>query len=223
MDHEEWVRENATEKYLLEELDPDLRDQFEEHIFDCQECAMDVRAAAMFVEQSRTALAESPVTSAACVPLPERKPARLSWLRPAFTVPVLALLLTVVGYQSYLLQSASKPQVATLVALNVGTRSVSDPTAEPPTVAKIAPGEGFNLLVNRPPDAGYSAYILELYNPAGKLQWAGRLPASSPDDVRSIYVPGAELEQGNYTLAIRKVSATGEEVEKHPIEVQIQR
>jgi anti-sigma factor RsiW len=47
MDHQEAVRQNATEKYLLDELDPELRDQFEEHLFDCQDCALDVRAGAM--------------------------------------------------------------------------------------------------------------------------------------------------------------------------------
>ena len=58
MDHAEAVRQKATERYLLDELDPDVRDQFEEHLFDCQDCALDVRAAAMFVEQSKVVLAE---------------------------------------------------------------------------------------------------------------------------------------------------------------------
>src|ERR1700751_56088 len=58
MDHKEAVRQNATERYLLDELDPELRDQFEEHLFDCQDCALDVRAGAMFVEQSKVILAE---------------------------------------------------------------------------------------------------------------------------------------------------------------------
>ena len=46
MDHDEAVRTKVTERYLLNELDPELRDQFEEHLFDCQDCALDVRAAA---------------------------------------------------------------------------------------------------------------------------------------------------------------------------------
>jgi hypothetical protein len=35
MDHNQAVREKATERYLLNELDPGVRDQFEEHLFDC--------------------------------------------------------------------------------------------------------------------------------------------------------------------------------------------
>ena len=60
MNHNEAVRENATEKYLLNELDPAVRDQFEEHLFDCQECALDLRTAATFVEQSKVILSEGP-------------------------------------------------------------------------------------------------------------------------------------------------------------------
>ena len=49
MDHGDAVRLKATERYLLNELDPEQLDQFEEHLFDCPDCALDVRAAAMLV------------------------------------------------------------------------------------------------------------------------------------------------------------------------------
>ena len=58
MDHTAVVRDKMTERYLLNELDSDLRDQFEEHYFDCQECALDVSAGTQFVEQSKLILAE---------------------------------------------------------------------------------------------------------------------------------------------------------------------
>src|SRR6516164_11306381 len=98
MNHEEALQQNATERYLLNELDPELRDQFEEHLFGCQECALDVRAAAMFVEQTKVILAEPAVAPA----VKESAPAKttsgwLAWLHPAFAVPVLALLLAVIG------------------------------------------------------------------------------------------------------------------------------
>ncbi|PYU53470.1 MAG: hypothetical protein DMG48_01380 [Acidobacteria bacterium] len=46
MDHNEALRLHAVEKYVLGELPPSLRDEFEQHFFECQECALDVRAAA---------------------------------------------------------------------------------------------------------------------------------------------------------------------------------
>src|SRR3984893_19526268 len=102
MDHDEAVRTNVTERYLLDELDPEMRDQFEEHLFDCQDRALDGRAAAMFVEQSKAILSERPEAGPVKAPVPVSKAAGwFAWLRPAFAVPVFALLLAMVGYQHF--------------------------------------------------------------------------------------------------------------------------
>jgi hypothetical protein len=50
MGHDEAVRICATERYLLGELHSQLRDQFEEHLFDCQWCALDLQFATTFLE-----------------------------------------------------------------------------------------------------------------------------------------------------------------------------
>src|SRR3982074_3831115 len=141
MDHDEAVRTKVTERYLLDELDPELRDQFEEHLFDCQDCALDVRAAAMFVEQSKAILSERPEMVPARAPAPVSKAAGwFAWLRPAFAVPVFALLLGVVGYQNFvtvprLEQAANSPRVLPWASVNVSTRGGS------PTTVAARPGE----------------------------------------------------------------------------------
>ncbi len=56
MDHNEALRLHAVEKYVLGELPPSLRDEFEEHFFECQECALDVNEAAEFVDNVRAVL-----------------------------------------------------------------------------------------------------------------------------------------------------------------------
>jgi anti-sigma factor RsiW len=223
MDHDEAVRTNVTERYLLEELDPDLRDQFEEHLFDCQECALDVRAAAMFVEQSKAILSEREETVPVRVPVPERS----GWfarLRPAFAVPVLALLLALVGYQNFvtvprLEQAANNPKVLPWASVNVSTRG-----ANRTAVATLA-GEGFNLLVRIPPESRYTSYKLDLYTPAGKLEWSRTIPAASPEETRSIYIPGANRTQGTYELAVQGVTPAGEssDMGRYPVELQIQK
>jgi len=53
MDHQEALRLQAVEKYLLDELTTELRQQFEEHYFDCPECATGVKALGTFVTASR--------------------------------------------------------------------------------------------------------------------------------------------------------------------------
>jgi len=226
MDHEDAVREKATERYLLNELDPTLRDQFEEHLFDCQECALDVRAAAMFAEQSKTVLSERPQPSAVRVPVVVPvKPAWFSWLRPALVVPVLAALLAVVLYQNLvtypeLKQAALSPHVLPWASINISTRS-----ANAPPVA-VAPGKGFLLFVRIPPESSYARYTADLYNPAGKLEWSLTIPATSAEDTWPVQVPPAKRESGIYTLRVHGITASGESTEvgfPTKFELQIQK
>src|SRR5215470_8921875 len=100
MDHSEAVRLKATERYLLNELDPEQLDQFEEHLFDCPDCALDVRAGAMLVEQSKNVLSET-AESATLAARRASSSNWLTWLRPAFALPALILLLMIVGYQNF--------------------------------------------------------------------------------------------------------------------------
>ncbi len=224
MDHAEAVRQKATERYLLDELDPDLRDQFEEHMFDCQECALDVRAGAMFIEQTKAVLSEKPaeveVRHSAEAPV---KAGWFAWLRPAFVVPAFALLLAVIGYQNFVQFrhseiAANQPQALPYASINISTRGAVK------TELTTTPGKGFNLWLSIPPDSAYTDYILQLYNPAGGLQYTLKIPASSPDDTRSIVIPGAGLEQGTYKLAVTGVNANGQQsnLGSYPIDVKIQ-
>jgi anti-sigma factor RsiW len=223
MDHTESSRLMAAEKYLLGELTPEQREEFEEHFFDCQECALDVRAGAALVEHSKVVLAE-PVA----VP-PVRKPVAvkagwLAWLRPTFVVPVLAALLVVVGYQNLvtypqLKQAANSPQILPWASINVSTRGTNT------IQISTRPGEGFHLLVNIPPDSRFASYTFDLSSPSGRLEWSRTTPATSSDEARSIYVPGANQEQGVYKLAVRGNTASNEssDLGHYSVEVQIQK
>jgi Putative zinc-finger len=223
MDHDEVVRSKMTERYLLHELDPEQRDAFEEHFFDCQACALDVRAASMFVEQSKIVLAED--AGKAAVPAPASVGVGwFAWLRPSFAVPALALLLVVIGYQNFvtypqLEQAYNRPHLLPWASINTRTRGASTP------VIAVPRGGSFLLFVNIPPDGGYSRYIADLYNPAGKVEWSLVIPASSVQDQWPIQVPGTNREAGNYTVAVDGVTAAGEskEIGRAPFELQIQK
>ena len=223
MDHNEAVRQNATERYLLDELDPELRDQFEEHLFDCQDCALDVRAGAMFVEQSKVILAEPAVASTVTRPAPA-KAGWFAWLRPALAVPVFALLLAMIGYENFvtvpqLTRAANEPQVGPWASVNVSTRAGTEVKS-----AKIHPGEGFGILLNLPPEDGFASYAADLYNPAGKLEWSAPVSKAPADEGRQIYIPGRNRPSGTYTLVVRGVNSAGEskELGRQSIELQIQ-
>jgi hypothetical protein len=223
MDHTESTRLMAAEKYLLGELTLEQREEFEEHFFGCQECALDVRAGAALVEHSKVVLAEPVAVSQVRTPV-AAKPGPFAWLRPAFVVPLLAVLLVVVGYQNLvtypqLKQLASSPQILPWNSINVSTRGTST------TQISTHPGEGFHLLVNIPPDSHFASYTFDLSSPSGRLEWSRTVPATSSDEARSIYVPGANQEQGIYTLAVRgNTAANGNsDLGRYSIDVQIQK
>jgi len=231
MDHDAVVRQKMTEKYLLGELDPEARDEFEGHFFDCPDCALDVHAGTLFVEQSKIVLAgkSEPVSAGLPVPAPVPvKPGWLAWWRTGWpsmvAVPALALLLVVIGYQNLvtypqLTRELNSPRVLPYAVMNVGTYG-----AEGPTIA-TRPGEGFLLFARIPPEGGYSHYTAELYNPAGKLEWSLTIPASSTQDQWPVQVPGANRAAGSYTFKVRGVTAAGEskEVGRASFELQIQK
>lgn len=231
MDHQEAVRQNATERYLLEELDPEQRDQFEEHFFDCQDCAMDVRAAAMFVEHSKDLLTvpevTAPVREAAPAP-PNKTPnkTKFGWWRPAIFAPVMALLLVVVAYQNLVqvpqLQSAAnQPHVLPAISLHLLTYGDS---SEPITVA---PGQAFllNLIIPPGPRYSYSSYQVDLYNPQGKIDSSLPIGSVSSGATWPIQIPGANRESGKYSLAVQGRTADGKQVEvgRSSFELQIQK
>lgn len=225
MDHALSVREKMAEKYLLNELDLEAREQFEEHFFDCPTCALDVRAAVEFVDQAKIVLAERTVAPA---PVPKPTPVWLTWLRTpmrlGFALPVIALLLAVVGYQNLvtLPQMASvlnSPRVLGWTSINVSTRGATVP------VVVTQPGKGFLLFVNIPPERLYARYTADLYNPAGKLEWTLTIPADSANDALALQVPGTNRAAGEYNLAVHGVTAAGEtsEIGRNSFELQIQK
>jgi hypothetical protein len=205
MNHDEAIRINGTEQYLLNELSPELREQFEEHFFECAECANDLRAEALFIEQSKAIFAAEAVAPPREVPTQVvEKPSWWAWLRPAVSVPVMALLLAVIAYQNW--PSHQSPQVLQAAYVNIGNRggSVSISTGK---------GQGFLLRVMVPPDQTYSSYSADIYAPDGKLSWSLNLPLSAGQDSYFIQVPAGSYNDGVYSVAIRGTAAGGNTTE----------
>ena len=206
MDHGDAVRLKATERYLLNELEPDQLDQFEEHLFDCHECALDVRAAAMFVEQSKNVLAHAPQVGPVMVPTPARK-GWLAWLRPTYAAPAMAALLAVIAFQNVVVfpgmkKTADVPYVFASASINIATRSAASPTVRP------KPGEPFVLLVNVPAEDRFSSYIADLYDPAGKIEWSVPISVEAANDTIPLRI-SAQGKPGVYILSVRGIPQDG--------------
>jgi anti-sigma factor RsiW len=225
MNHDEVALHKLTESYFLDELDPDKREEFEEHYFDCPECALDVRAASVFVEQSKTLLAESVSKAARPVPAAVAR-GWFGWFPPGLAIAAVALLLAVIGYQNLVVyphshsdEALNRPQILPWASINTRTRGSSRP------VVAARRGGTVLLLVNIPPDSRYSRYIAELYNPAGTLEWSLAIPSNMADDVFPVQVPGTNREAGIYALALLGITPAGQssEISRTPFELQIQK
>jgi len=215
MNHGEAVEQMASERYLLNELTPEARDAFEEHAFDCPECALDLRTGALFVHEAKVQLPEIVASQAG---YRKTKPSgkRNFWFsawRPAFAVPAFAALLIVVGYQNLitfpaLRQSANEPRLAPLAPLRSATRGATMPTFTADRTHGVAlPVD----LVVEPGMAPATSYSFDLRDTKGKLVWTGSLPATAQradsDQLFSLTIPGGMLQSGPYSLMVTSVTA----------------
>jgi hypothetical protein len=94
MDHQEALAAQAVERYLLNDLGSSLKESFEEHFFDCPDCAAALREHEVFMANAKVVLRETP----AAPPLPAMpKPGLLEafrpWLRWPVLVPAMAAIL----------------------------------------------------------------------------------------------------------------------------------
>ena len=96
MDHAGAMRLQAAVKYVWGELRQAERDSFEEHYFDCSECALDVQAAAAFADNARNMFCHQAreVTLRAAAPAGGRWLARCKLIAgvPAFAVLLIVVL-----------------------------------------------------------------------------------------------------------------------------------
>ncbi len=215
----------ATERYLLDELTPELRDAFEEHLFECQECALDVRAASAFLTEAKAQLpqilaeaprhAEAPRLVKPARPQ-SKKPWWSIWTMPAFTAPAFAALLGVIAYQNLatipaMRAAANEPRLLPWSSLRLGTRGTE------PTVVQADRKQGAVVLIELPQPAGYASYGFDLYDPQGKRIWTQTLPVSTSSNGEaqsiSLAIPAAGLQQGAYTLNISGISPQGAHTE----------
>lgn len=240
MNHSEATEQMAAEKYLLNELTPDLRDAFEEHMFDCPECAFDIRAAASFVSEAKVQLPDLVVAQ----PAPfaekagfdtktrklEKKRDWTNWWRPLFASPmiagpVFAALLVVVGYQNLvtypaLRAAATEPRQLSSITLHAGTRGGGRSATE--AVRK----EGVVVYLELPDQQTFRTYVVDLYDPKGKLAWTRNISSAQDGadrDTLSLEIPGAGLQQGVYTVTVSGVSGTDQptEIERHTLDIHL--
>ena len=231
MDHAEAIRSKAAERYLLGELTGELRDQYEEHFISCPECAQDVTAGAVFVDNARDALRAKPPFEHVAVPSRSGGGWLARLLRPAVAVPVFAALLLVVGYQSAVtiphlhsaISQATTPQaLASFSLITQNTRG-----GEPLTV-RVQPGQSFILYLDIPPVHPYPSYAFDVENDSGALEFSVAISAQQAANTVQLLIPGGRVSAGGHTAVLRGIEAgqsrsTGAQVASYRFTVEYSR
>ncbi len=216
MKHSEAIEQMAAERYLLDELTPELREAFEEHAFECAECALDLRAEAAFIDEAKRQLPA--LTEQASRWAETRRPAEkknwFSWWSPAWAVPAMAVLAGVVAYQNIatipaLRSAAIEPQVLPWSPVHVETRSAT------PSEVVADRAHGVVLLVDLPQQGTYASYTFALYDAQGNRAWKSGVVVSTQGEsgAVSLFLPGNELRQGAYSLEISGILPSGQVAE----------
>jgi len=222
MDHTDVARLHAAEKYALGELPADLRDEFEEHYFDCAECSNDVQHLTAFVTASRMILEEKPEAKEASRATPEEKAGWFPWLRPVVAVPALGALAAVVIFQNFvtipaLRRSGAADGTAQVYGASYHLQGAT--RGEGGAQFIVGAGESFALDFDFTPAAAYPSYTGRLIGPSGTIL-SFRVGGELANKEVHVAIPGGKVRSGKYDLVFDGVTGVSNESGAQPAEVQ---
>lgn len=218
MEHQDAIRSQTADRYLLGDLAGAERDEFESHFFECEECADAVRTGVLFIDN---AAAEFPALTTR-VPSLAAKPGnswkdwfRFDWRQPAFVLPLLALIavsgLWVTDHARLRseLSSATEPQSFAEVQLD-RTRGAA--------VAVTREGRYFavSFYINHDTLPEYSIEI------SGNGVSPATVRAQTQHDGRYyILLPSSRYTAGNYEIAVKSgPGSDGRIIQQFPLSIE---
>jgi hypothetical protein len=210
MDHNEAVRLQAAEKYVLGKLPKEQHAAYEEHYFECPACAEEIKATVAFMESARQVIREEalePAGAKRLTPATQTTGGWFAWLRPAFAVPVLAALLLFIGYQNGVtiprLKDSSSSQMGQSISpsfqLRGSVRGASE-NGDAANKVRVRAGENFALNFDFTPTGTFSEYDWQLRDQAGRPVKSGHITGDKKYQTVSLNVAGGVESAGKYTL-----------------------
>jgi hypothetical protein len=212
MDHKLAQQTKTIDKYLLDELTLEERQAFEEHMFDCPDCAAQVQSDFAMIDGLKEVLREP-------VPVLETKQQKAKgswrdWFRPMTLAPACAALVLActVGYQNMIsIPKLLEPQVVDLPpALTATTRGTTQ-------TVPVRPGAAL-LYVSFAVDAAsvFPGYVCEFEGAGGATvitMDCGK--HHTAEFTLSLKLPSAKLPAGVYTMILRPASDQHTEVGRY--------
>lgn len=197
MTHADAIGMGAVEKYALGHLGEDERESFEEHFFDCPECARQVEGLTTFLGDVRDVL-PSAAPSTATAPRPPRPWASIA-AAAGFTLASAAL-----AYQSTVVVPALRDQVAAARAIQVAPQRFLRAGRGQDEVIVLSRGQE-RISLRLGVEQAYPFYRCELLDGRGRVLDARVLPAPPGVPLESelqISVTVSDRPAGEYVLAV---------------------
>jgi hypothetical protein len=203
MDHDEAMRLAAVERYLLQELSPEQCAEFEEHFFNCPECAVDLRATAAFLHAVKREIKNVPPRARSASPGWRIWGAR-GWLAVAAS---LLFFLSVIAYQNLVVyprlmgELTRRRQPTVLVSLPV-IRGVSRGGVAPAGLTASA-ANSILLPIQIPPEDQVLGYECVVLDSSGHAVWRSPVSVRQAKDTVYIAFQSGTLRSGLYTLRVQ--------------------
>jgi hypothetical protein len=208
VDHVQATTNQTIERYLLGELPEADRDQFEEHYFNCPECAEQVRSVAQLHANIIPVLAED--AKLQIVSVAKKKPSWIDRLRlwqsspmgAAACLATFLIMTSVIGYQAVEMRRQNAPQAVASVILHPQARGAA-------AVIGIQTSHSFLLLEADVPIASDQLkWEIRRVNSPDVLM-KGIAPAPEPGGSLKLLLPASQISPGDYIVVIRSGQAAG--------------
>jgi anti-sigma factor RsiW len=225
MEHAEAIDRGAVERYALGEMSERERDQYEEHFFDCPECAAEVKAAVLFLDNAEAVVRESDppgepenlkreadAPSYRVVPVPPSPGQRwkaLFWPIPLGAAAALvALLGGPAAYLAFLkvpeLQRA-RGEAESLQAASWHFLSVS--RSEPPVVRVAGSERMVGLTLSQSEARALPYYLCEVRDAGGRVVLSNVVAAPPGGGELQLLLPTGKLQPGAHVVAVAGLEA----------------
>ncbi|HVR39245.1 MAG TPA: zf-HC2 domain-containing protein [Thermoanaerobaculia bacterium] len=206
MEHQKAIESMAAERYVLGELTEEETNDFEEHYFDCRECAESVRNGAKFIDSGKAVVKKAVA--------PRRW--RLAWAAPS---AVAAMMTVFAGYQQFV----QMPRMVALVAVEMPGKTWEPPTRAVKPEADVIVFHGDEAVtrgVAVPPEPKYPSYRYFIRDESGKTFGETKVKALKDYAVVAI----RPLPAGRYEMVIQGVREDGNhpEVISYPFVVRVE-
>ena len=219
MEHTEAIDTGAAERYALGEMNESERDQYEEHFFDCPDCADEVKAATLFLENAKAVVREDHVSSetedlervaaARMYRAAAERPRWTAWKALFWPMPLgaAAALVALLGGPTAYLAFFKVPQLERTIAADQALQPapsyfLSVSRSEPPVVTVQEHERRVILTLSKSSDQSFPFYRCEVKDSSGRALLSNVVPAPPQQDELQILLHTEKLPAGAYVLAV---------------------